>query len=1299
MNSTAIDVPGSSTVTLVGHVISSGGTGPVPPHLRLTDSAIKKIKTRVFCGEFYGGLRISNADGSIIYVIMNGLMFEVNKRKVEVVRDVRESPSMQVLTERLNDIQLALVAAEARLNFLLGSTTGQSQNLDLMKRFLLWLAGVAGSHHQYQSDQLTNLQARAMYLANIVANDRNAGIPVPYLRYEAYKDVVTNVQDVLRTASDKLRDYQNQIRARKAEEREVDREKSLNENIIASGRLLQDYIGTQASYQQSMEHMFASVVKEKETELNMASKQADKLSASVTEQRTAVDKAITKYQDDVADWQTKQTIKAAIDIASNLFALGFSFAAPATSITALKDLGETVQKIQKAIKVFDAVIKTYRSIKTLPNNPEHVVDALKDIGPSGLDMPSALEWDEMKVKFDATLSSGPDISAKTSLSAAFAILVLRGKALLQSQKIIQGIAADLSAAQQRIQLHDYQKKRLDDLKANLNAKPNDLDTAKIDLVGLSGQLIFFQRQMLMILASTVVIQDRALQYEYLRPPTPVGSFTMLNLQLAILNQSQSINEGLTAQPLPVEQTHPIIFEIHGVKPENIANNNRFTFDISVNKREFASFNYVRVQSVGVEIGGIVSTKSGNYYTELVFEGSPFFDRGFDGEILTFQTASRVFTGLHEVTSSTHGVSDKPLVVTKPEAFLLPTGQDPFSGKISNITPFSTWRVSLPKSASNEDIVFDDYSRGVTVRLIFQIYAQLKEASVSSSELYHSSLHRLVRGDFVKPTVPVSKIKLEQSHDPLLASELVTKTAMPPVLALAASRTSTVTINDVLNMMSGKSVCAGWDVVFSMTGKEVNDQLYGQYNDRLGNPKFMRETGNIVSEHKTSEGVTTRTEFNLIFNAPRLQFLLNNSNSAQIFLPITSGHYEYSIFASGSWIAISKADVKETDKSYIQGDVPLAILPGSVSSQHNIAIKLNGGAFSAKDFDAGVSNPTLRSVLTDYFTNLKDGYEVYNFGTLDFKGISVLESLTPTDFKFNVYHTPSNRDLLQLFIATTGRLQSSTSLYLQEPIPSIYESSLIISSKIFFQNVLPTSLGDGGIGLVLESTEPANDDNKDKAWSLKANAGSVLAPYPEARVSSHTEGHQGGTTESESYVKVDNNTAVVDLSGMKFVPGDAVSGWDVKMIYDVGQRTYDFKYGSRFKSCGMFGCSSWSSIHYRDHSLNVNIEMSSNLPVSVSGSGQNQLVEIDAVTSNVNLTGNVEPPAGACKCNDRELQKKFLDNLNKAVPGKLVNIFNQPFKSVSLFALKNLLFPAKNFIDMQEGFVPGDMVVFGKFTKT
>jgi hypothetical protein len=1288
-----MDVPGSSRVGFISHIISIRGEDSNSATLRLSNAAYSGIKSSIYCGEFYGALRFINSKANQSLVVVSGLVFELVNGEVTIAKDLRVSPSKVLLSQHLTDLQFSLVASEARLNFLLSKFVDSdvSENLALMRSYLLWLGGVAG-HSTMPEDagtsnlDLTALQARALYLAKCAAEPSDsAGLPVPYLKYEAYMDTMNNVQNVLETSHLKLTSFQSQIRDRKAEEREIKRENQLNENIIKTGKLLNDYISAQASYQGDLTDQFSSVISDKEKEIDLLTARQASLSSKLYKQQSAVRKSVEDYKEAVAEWRKNQIIKAALDIASSLFTLGFSFAIPSGSISALAELGKTVQRIQKAVNIFDALIKTYNSFKTLPKDPKSVVDALGEIGPDGFQMPTSLEWSEMKVKMDATLDKGPNIGAKVDLSAAFSILVLRGRALLDVQNQLQAKLGELSAAYSNKRVHNNQRKRLSELRAVLDAKPDDLDVNAVDLVGLSGQLVFFQRQMLIIMASTLVIQDRALQYEYLQPPVPVKSFSFLNLQFAIVCQSQSITKGLTAQPMPVSQPEPIVYEVHGLRPENLTNNNSYAFTIFLNKREFSSYNYVRVERVEAEIGGILSTKSGKYYTELTFEGDPFMDRDFQGRPRTFQTVPRLYTFLDDVCNSCHSknVSCECSTASKANSFLLVSGvpinntdDNPFRGKVSNITPFSTWRISLPPTKSNEDILFDDSPVGVTVRLTFHIYAQLKEYFMTTAERVSSAFLLRTR---------------DMRSDPVLAS------AVQPPSGTSVSRSV------VLNSMTNKSVCGGWDVVFSMGLNQVNKNFYKQYQDRIKNPVFLRCTGDITKEFTDSNGTKHRTRFNFEFLAPKLEFILNNPNSAIVTFPIKKGHYVYYRWITDQWKLWKTADITEADEFSVEGHIPLAILQGKVLNKLNISLELNSGRFSSQHFKPGTDNPGINDALEQYFTeDLENGYEVYNLGTLDMNKYTVLESLKPSKITFNVYQSPSERDMLQIFIATTGRPPRATLLNLQEPYPSMFESSLIISSKIAFSDIIPTSIGNAGIGLVLTGVEPANNEHLDKAWSTKASAGSISGQFPPIVVDySCIPYHGEGLKCSEGYVAVPGDVATLPLNGMLFTTPSGE--WDVKMKMHMDKTNYKFKYGSRYKFCGMFQ-SNWSSIFYSDFNLKISVDLAADLKFEVSGKSevsgkrQNQVVQLSPIATTESLiNGDLEPPAGACKCNDRELQKTFLYRLRSGMTPRLTSMLKKDFSSISLFALKNILFPAEDFIALKEIYLPGDLVVFGDFS--
>lgn len=965
-----IDVPGSDSVTLIGHVISvraSSSSMLRPPTLCLSESAYSKVKAEIVCSKFYGGLLITTGQCSKALVVANGLVFEIINGGIVLTADVRLSyvSSNETIQKHITDMQFSLIAAEARLNYLHAIKRDPNQDVDaaltLIRSFLSWLG--SGSADESGLDvQLLNVQARAMYLAKLAGTDRQIGTPVPYLKYKAYQNVIDSVQNALRTITGDIHNFQEQIRARKAEEREIDRENFLNENIIKSGKLLERYISAQASYQESIANQCSSVASEKVKKLEGAKRMMEKLSDALSEQRQTVRNAIENYKEAVTDWEKRQMVKAALNIASNLFDLAFTFVTPASSFGALKALGETVQRIQKAVKVFNAIIKAYEAFKSIPKSPDKVITALSSVGPKGLELPSSEEWDEIKVNMEAVLAKGPDISAKVTLSAAFAILVLRGKALIECQNTIQSIASELSSIEQQIVLSQQQKRRLSKLKVNFSAGPKDLDVETIDLVGLTGQLLFFERQMLMTLASVIVTQDAALQYEYLQPPVPIDSFSLLNLQLTIVNQAMTINRGLLVQPQPKVQEEPIVYEIHGVKAKNITSGNSLTFNIGLAKREFASYNYVRVLSVDAEVGGILSTDSGKYYIELTFEGQPFYDRDFNGEPRTFCTNSRLFTFLHDTSSSSHfkilDPCPPPAHTNAVTQFTISSGDDPFGDNISNITPFSTWKFSLPPSASNNGINFDDDPRGLTVRLTFHILAQLKENTENMDRIFRSAYLRSRIGHSICTCPHATKKQAVLIHTSLsslgqdVSSTLsliqsssfdqdVSSNLSSVLLSISGQDVSS---NQVLDMMRNKSVCAGWDVVFSMTAKQVNTQLALQYKDRVGQPEFVRETGEQVKEDTTSQGVVQRTRFSFQFKAPKLQFLLNNSNSAQVFFPIKCGIYEFAIKPKHSdWVIVSKLSVKESDGAYIQGDVPLSVFQGSVSTQHDVVVKLNEGS--------------------------------------------------------------------------------------------------------------------------------------------------------------------------------------------------------------------------------------------------------------------------------------------------------------------------------------------------------------------
>ena len=1206
-----IEMPPNASISVVSHIISANA-GTDPPDLRMNEQAISAIKTQMFCGEFYGALRISSTDGCKSLFALNGLAFEVLNEEVTVTCDFRQSPPSEVLTKHITDLQFSLTAAESRVDFLKASKDENS--VALLHKYLLWLSNISSACTP-PSRSISSLRLRASYLAKQSTATR---AEVPYLSYEAYKDTIQSVSSVITTVNTEIISYQNQIRERKRDERLMNSLNEINQNIVTTGNLLADYISAQAKYQGSLGDMFQSFAEEAKKKAGKLMNDIHQYNAKVNEQVQAVKKATDDFKKAFEEWQKEETIKACVGIVLAIFTAAASVAVPESGGAALSNLAKMVNKIQKLLKIFNTIFETFKSIDALPDNPDHLTNALDDLEPGDLQYPSSIEeWMEMKANLDAILHKVPNaVTAKFDLSAAFEILILRGKALMDAQNQLQKIMCDLSAARQQSSVHKEQTDRLNQLKTKLKEKPSDLKKQDIDLIQMTGQLLFFERQMLSILSSTLLIQDHALQYEYLQLPTAVTSFTFLNLKVAILNQDIKITTGLIAfNPEPRLQ-NPVVYKIEGIHPELLTSETGYTFSIPLCAKEFMPFHYVRIEDLDVKIDGIESTDSGQYYLELVYAGDPFYDRDIANTKLEFETVPRHYNCLNSISGNSTSSSTK---------------QSSFSDKISKVTPFSHWRLLLPPTASsNQGIAFDTI---LTISLTFKLFAQLKED-----------------GRRLSKRAATSFSSLSQNDDPVESEN---------------EESIVVTTAKVLGDMQGKSVTGRWDAVLSMTLEEVNSHLVGQYHDHTNNPIFLRNTTEIHYNDPPATIWKERTLY-LTFNAPEMDFYGNNSKFASISLPITGGYYQEIDHYPGGSTKQPKVEFQEKDGNTVTGSVELSSLVGNVDKKMKVVLNISKGKYITS-LSTTLKDPMVKLMIQDYFNHLSDGYEFYILGELSTENLTSLPSLTPTTFHLEIIKPSlSNRSLLQVFIATTGIVPSYNMLSIDEPVPTDYECSLIIKSEIYFKHILEplrtktATENKVTINFDLDTVDPENDT---KCWSAICDKGSL--------------------TSTDTYtITIMHDVPRVGIMPFTFtITGQEVShslGKILTLTCKDSNTVTSFKYNTEKIPLASTGDSVQFTIE-----VDAAIDFSFDLDKTVK-------MELNATTINVDNTFFND-------CIDGEDLELF-KTLKSAIGPTLSTIFDLNLPSISIFALQNILFPNGSTIDMQEVRTPGDLIIFGNFTK-
>ena len=1239
-----VDLPGS-TVTLTAYILDTSTT-PQVPTLRVGPKAFDALKVSV--GEMYGALTLASTDGSKRDVLLDGFRFRTGavdratgRATVELRGDVISPPAPATLARITRDLQFSIVSAEA---LMWSRGAHQNEIHDLTRGYLDWLAGLVPADSQ--DADLVALAAQARYLAKAARSLSGYGTPVPYLTFNTYAPYVDSLVKLADALSDKVRDYQQQIAGAKQAELSAKTAATINDNVKATGKLLTDYFGVLAQNQQNTAGYYGAIADQKRQELGKAATDIATLESGLKEQQGIVDQAVQDFQKAVANWQTEQILKFCLTVATDVFSLGVAFAIPATEISAVKSLGETAQKIQKVFNVLNALSKLGADVETNIRTLRGAETALRDLDHS-LEMPTTLEWQEFVKNMTASLAGVPgDIALeKAKLTTAFDILSLRGQALVNAKGKRAQLLTDIYFNERQKAINEQAASRLDELRGALH--PTDTsapELSKIDLIGLTGEVQAQLKQVLAALAKTLALQDAAVQYDYLGAPTPIERFDLTSLKQVMARQQQSIVNALNQlnpPPRPVDKA--IAFRVQGVPTSALTGGKIYDFTIQPSAPEFWKYAMVRVDKVLLRVEGIAGSTRGEYLAKLSFVGEPFEDRDASRKPIEFNTVQRKF-----------GPYDYDIATGKPR-FGDKTGA--IGKKISKITPFGTWQVSLPPSDTNEGIRF----AGETVDIVLSF--------------------------------TITALLVDEQPRPKL------RAAAPRIAAAVTPGPGDQSRASMLdNMYTSQAVLRGWDVVFNVLEEPINKFLKQQYDEKYQGRDMTVKFGFCEGPVKyRKEFIATYTKIEVTLGGPLLEFQQNNHDSVTVTQPIRSGSIQVgSRSVSADWKASTncnlddptiewddKTQVDVSNSPHIQGTVALAKVQGVVEpakpggTTHSVVLDFANGSFVTKEFKVeGANNALLNDQLTNWFTNNAIRYIV---NTVDFSDLTTLPALQPTKFLLNVLTTNSGKNILQQFITTNGVQRSNLTVAVGEPIPDGYDCTLMVNTKVMFNDIFVKSFNHGSTNILVEAIDPGADF---KAWSAKITSGSVVgtAKFP-----------TGG--DREYRINASGNTVVWDVGGLKF---ERTPQMAVQLSYTVSKnQPFESRSWMCTSSSGGVSICGWTE--WGPHSVDVNVVLSGQYPIVIQGSDKDQTIQLKATKPDVDVSNTSIHPKGPTECNDNDLKLAVLAELKKDVPAALQDqLGGIAFQPLSTFALENLLFPGGTLITMTEAYVPGDLVVLGRF---
>jgi len=457
-----------------------------------------------------------------------------------------------------------------------------------------------------------------------------------------------------------------------------------------------------------------------------------------------------------------------------------------------------------------------------------------------------------------------------------------------------------------------------------------------------------------------------------------------------------------------------------------------------------------------------------------------------------------------------------------------------------------------------------------------------------------------------------------------------------------------TLTYLLNQMyQDKEVLNGWDAVLNVLESAINQFFLAQYREKTSGQMTIAQVfcgPRLTSPHGAYCVVT---QFSFTLGLPRFVFT-GNSNTVTVTQAIESGSTRSGTmdvdagFQPAScgcvpndprvtWGPVQSIDVGSNPT--IMATVQLTSVTGLINpTTHTIVLDFATGAFTVNNITLqGVTSQELSDQIKSWFATSDMTYQV---ASLDFADGSSNPTLTPTQFQFNVIKTNSGNIIVQLLITTNGSPSAGIPIVL-EPIPTAsgYTCSLMISSRIVFSNILCAGFNSAG-----------------KPFRL----------YPQAGP---------GTQGYSAFISPQMN-----FSG-SFSFGSCCDRTTV---------TYSIYLGGTYTGTATDGFFLYQSVTPSGNIGNT-ITVTANNPVSLSGSGPSQSIQINPQAPNVSVTGG-----GSDQINS-QLQSILGNDFQTAMAGI-------SFSSVSYFALRNVLFPG-NMISMGVVQVPTDLLIVGTFQPT
>ncbi|XP_022796949.1 uncharacterized protein LOC111335331 [Stylophora pistillata] len=554
----------------------------------------------------------------------------------------------------------------------------------------------------------------------------------------------------------------------------------------------------------------------------------------------------------------------------------------------------------------------------------------------------------------------------------------------------------------------------------------------------------------------------------------------------------------------------------------------------------------------------------------------------------------------------------------------------FADKFIKMTPFDTWIFRFPKASTNEGIQFSTALTTLRIKFFVNVIFHPPK-STNSDQLFRSHISDDVLG---------SKAKLLQD-------------------------------------LSGRSLVREWDAVMAVSAARVN-QLWKNKYDSNTEAGFVKE---IVTERSlVQETRRFKLEARIIMHVgpPIIQFIRNNQNRATLKIQIKKATLEYwDISKRGNDVDHYNETAEVTDKTEITGTMNLLKLEGSLT-KGRVVLDLSDGVFDVIQLPlSDTLKANIKTQIEVYFnTKLKsDNYELAR--------ITFEEKLTPAGLVPDKFYlatggfetASSGYGTLYIFFKTRSAkstVTDQTKKDFNDPlsidkkvIPNEFEVALFISNRVIFDDIIREDIGRKfKFGAHTEVLPGQSVSPSQQAVYVKGDDGASHSIYMALKFDRYP------GTYPFTFVMPGNTLTVKPLNnGQKLQVHWVNNNLELTIPYVT-------------TSCGRLFCH--DSTQYKSVSFSTkyvrNFQASIDSDLTISYKDESGSVSASSVHHWTDFF----------KAHTYKTARDTItSNVNNYLSGLQFN-----FRSISAFALTQVLFPNQKVFVLTEVYIPGDMVILG-----